>query len=55
MSKEKANEVYFDKDFNSNLVSDFDIESDFNIVSDSDIESKNKNDNNSISTSLQSL
>ena len=45
----EANKAYLDNDLDSNLAFDSDIKSN------SDIEFKNKNDNNSISTSLQSL
>lgn len=54
-SKSKANKVYLNQNLKNNLVSDSNIESDINIESDFDIKSENDNDNNSISTFLQSL
>lgn len=54
-SKSKANKAYLNQNLKNDVVSDSNIESDINIESDFDIESENDNDNNSISTFLQSL
>lgn len=55
ISEGKTNKAYFIKNLDSNRTSDSNLESDSNIKSDSNIESENKNDNDSISTPLQSL